>query len=592
LHPTFPEPYPFKGMGSQDRVPFPPSPVPDEEGTSEEEEEDVAEEEEEDDVEGEEQDDVEIASEHPSSQVQPRSSGSMSSLGRPMASRYPFQFRRPAQRNSVSSTRSPKSPTSPHSHLTPNTRSGYTTSSGARSGFSASTGNEESPESALSHAVQSSASGHVHRASDTHIVIPAPPAGPNRNRRRRAGTVPHSPSPTTGEPILGRPMVRMRTDTDTSAESGISGLSGSGESGLSGVSHTFGPIPLELDERSDAGSHESASHRSVSTSALEHGEAADAVGLLSMSAQPSPRGSLANMRARANSLVSGGASARSRAQSLIASIGAASRSSVDVVAGAIAAARARTDSMARLSDAPDYLPSRSGSRSASHSASTSTSDAGGLSPTENHTFGMPLRVGGLGGMRNSGVRLAPSVEDVRREAQEDNEDVGQLSTLPPTPRRVRGTRSALSVLAPSERPSTRTVTRPGSGPHRGSGEQGDVMDGSDNSDDDFGVERDMEDTQAYSTIRGPAFTGSAPIAIPSPTSPFSTTSQWQRPPLARHSTTDLTVSTARQSFVTAPTTPAAESMLGGWTPSTTHTGAAGAGRGMYAPYGYNAQGPA
>jgi hypothetical protein len=37
-----------------------------------------------------------------------------------------------------------------------------------------------------------------------------------------------------------------------------------------------------------------------------------------------------------------------------------------------------------------------------------------------------------------------------------------------------------------------------------------------------------------------------------------------RPPLARHSTTAL--STARQSFVTAPATPAAEASLAGWTP--------------------------
>jgi hypothetical protein len=613
------QPYPFPGFGSQDRVgvPFPPSPGPEQDTFPEHQNEtsyehDVSHthegDEEDEDEEDEYADGVHVvyvdASEAASSAsaAAPRSSGSMSSLGAPIASRYPFAFRRPQHRRSLGSNGSPRSPVSPSGNTyhttgssarTPNTRSGtITTSSGARSGFSQSTGNGESPESVLSQAPASSisGSGHAYQGSippSTRTAgIPMPPSA-GRRRRARAGTVPASPSPPgMVAPTLGLPGSRVRTDTDTSADSALSGLS----SGLGhNAEYTFGPVPLmppmyDLEERSDNGSHESAGERSThsvrSVSASVAGEAADAVGLLSR--QVSPRSSLANVRSRAESLVSavtgrsrrsssnsnsysGSASGgvRSRTHSVIAGIGAASRSSVDVVAGAFAG-RVRTDSaMARLED--------------QYESSSVQESSSGLSSPENHTFGHPLRAS-LGGRGQDPLPPVPQ-SPVRMQAR--------LSP-PNTPGgRLRATRSAGSV-----RTSMRTVTR--------------ALDSDDDDDDELQGDS-QENTALGGTIRG--------IPIPNAT-PTNTTFTLARPPLARRSTTDVTH--AFESYVTAPmpptpgslTTPTApvtipganagsttppsrerveteESTLAS-TPGTTHTMAMAGNRvaqGMYAPFG-------
>lgn len=163
-------------------------------------------------------------------------------------------------------------------------------------------------------------------------------------------------------------------------------------------SATFGPIPIGSFESSDGEYEPDDSLMDVpeAEGSIEEAEQQDSVGLLS--AAPSPRASLVNLRHRSSALSlhrrsngsrsgsaasasnsnsnsrsrttsgTGSESARSRAQSFIQSLGAASRSSIDLV-------RTRANSLVRLSDSP-YA---------------STSSEAVLSSPENHTFGHPLR---------------------------------------------------------------------------------------------------------------------------------------------------------------------------------------------------------
>src|SRR5258708_29882995 len=114
-------PYPFLGFGpgdssEQEQIPFPPSPTVPEESAVGHEEEEVERDivvEVEDEEEGEEEEDNQDfnprSSEEPSS-FSGRASNSLSSLGQPIPSRYPFAFRHPARGGSMSSTGSPPSP--------------------------------------------------------------------------------------------------------------------------------------------------------------------------------------------------------------------------------------------------------------------------------------------------------------------------------------------------------------------------------------------------------------------------------------------------------------------------------------------------
>ena len=402
-------PYPFTGFGAQisseDVVPFPPSPaIEDKDVTTEgegthhtgEEDEDGAGEEE-----GEEEDEEEDESEVPSSER--RTSGSMSSLGRPIVSRYPFQFRRPRGSMSSASHMSPQTHSTPYSTQSQSTQSRST----RHSRSTQSTGNVESSDS---HSPRSNTSSNAspHHSSFSGSIIPMPPRHPQAQaggqRRARAGTVPLPPSsPGSPSPVVfpgGRPRARTRTEsmvTDPSAE------------------RTFGPIPIGSFESDGEGEDEYAYEHDLNDESIievpeaegsiEEAERQDSVGLLS--AAPSPRASLANLRHRASGLSlhrrsngsrsGSGASAphsrsrtnsashsrsrtnsgtslsdaaRSRAQSLIQSLGAASRSSIDLV-------RSRANSLVRLGDSP-Y-------------AYASTSSEAVLSSPENHTFGHPLR---------------------------------------------------------------------------------------------------------------------------------------------------------------------------------------------------------
>jgi hypothetical protein len=372
-------PYPFVGhhgaqMSSEEQVPFPPSPphqksveslqrsqrsrssrqgsnkenVEESDGANDEvEEEDL-----ELELEGEEDVDIEVeeASER-------RTSGSMSSLGQPIPSRYPFQYRRPRGGSSLSSQS--------RSHITPQSYNSRSTPSRSTQ----STGNAETTDSPWS------ADNSSPRSHDS-AGIPRPPRHPNvQQRRGRAGNAPT---------LLVSPMpayhrTRARTRTESGSTSGS----------------PYNPSPVYESSQEDDNEE-----RRVETpepdGSVEEAEREDSVGLLSTG--PSPRTSLiggmrhwpssrsrhgstgsqrsrspsVSTRSRTQSLVQSlGAlsqGSRSRAQSLIQSLGAASQSSLDLV-------RSRANSIAQFSDSPFY---------------SSHSDAIPSSP-ENNTFGQPIR---------------------------------------------------------------------------------------------------------------------------------------------------------------------------------------------------------
>ena len=428
-------PYPFAGYGAQvsskDQIPFPPSPGSrkekrrspvssdserqrslgperaEEEAKEEdvEEEEDEEGEEEEDEDEDEEEEDEEVEE---SSEAQPRTSGSMSSLGQPISSRYPFQFRHPHTRGaSVSSSAmthsTPKSDTSPSS----NSRSAYSRST-------QSTGNHEtSSDSPMSQAMSGSVMSSP--ASGYGSPIPMPPRHPQPGRgRARAGTMPAFPSSPSPFILPGRIPPRIRTDSETTDH-----MPGGYESFLS----------EDADEEvDDAGEEPQMMEQPEPEGPYEAAEGEDSVGLLGVPPR-SPRSSNVSSRrrrgrrsdqsssqSRSNSVSSrsrAGSAVRSRTQSLIQSLGNASRSSVELVQSM----RTRANSSrARLEDDMVYTSdSRSHSGSVSHASSSH----------ENYTFGQPM--------------LSP----MRRASSQ-----GQLPTA-----------SNLSISAPSEATTSRLTAR-------------------------------------------------------------------------------------------------------------------------------------
>lgn len=425
-------PYPFTGyknqISSDDQVPFPPSPKRSRTSKSSSPEQESGDiEDEEDDNEEEEEEEEEVgASEEPSSQSQsqPRTSGSLSSLGQPVSSRYPFQFRHPTRGNSVS-TRA--SHLTPNSHSSPSNASRSSRSHHSRS--TQSTGNIASASPGSPGAGDSSFSAGP--SSPASSNIPMPPRHPQPSRGRpRAGTVPaatpSSPTPVAFPRAIGRPRARTRVDSD--------------------MTQAFGqPQPAEGDDEELSGEEE-LMEQPIAEGAHEEDEEEDSVGLLS--AGPSPRSSFvglghrpsnlsrrsrtsrssdssAGSRSRTGSAPSrsrAGSSARSRAQSLIQTLSQASRSSVELVQNA----RTRANSsMARLEE---DMSSPSHSRSGSNTGSS-------VNGNENHTFGIPL--------------LPP-----RESAEERIEEVP--ISRPDSPVEQQLHHSASNV--PSEHPSQRTVS--------------------------------------------------------------------------------------------------------------------------------------
>ncbi|KAF9787998.1 hypothetical protein BJ322DRAFT_1046489 [Thelephora terrestris] len=419
-------PYPFVGhhgaqVSSEEQVPFPPSPRhpksveslqrsqrsrSSRQNSNKEnvEESDVVtnDEAEEDDLELEPEDEEEVDVEVEAASSDRRTSGSMSSLGQPIPSRYPFQYRRPRGRTSASS----------RSHVTP--QSHHTRSTPSRS--TQSTGNVETSDSPLS------ADNSSPRSRES-AGIPGPPRHPNvQQRRGRAGNPPAflvSPTPA---------YHRTRARTESGSTSGS----------------PYNPSPVY--ESSQEGDDE---ERRIETpepeGSIEEAEREDSVGLLS--AGPSPRASViggmrhwpssrsrhgstgsqqsrspsVSTRSRTQSLVQSlGAlsqGSRSRAQSLIHSLGAASQSSLELV-------RSRANSTAQFSDSPHY---------------SSHSDGIPSSP-ENNTFGQPnIRTDRTrrGGPRLSGLHISMEDVDVISNAGSGSgsESLSQyLSPLPmPTP---------------------------------------------------------------------------------------------------------------------------------------------------------------
>ncbi|KAI0338773.1 hypothetical protein BDW22DRAFT_1432294 [Trametopsis cervina] len=440
-------PYPFTGsrsqVSSQDPIPFPPSPEPEqhkEVTTSDEVEEGDDDDDEEE--EEEEEDDESHSGDVESSEVvsdDRRTSGSMSSLGRPVVSRYPFSFRRPTSgRASLSST----SQLSPHQVSTPPSQQTHSTPS--RSGQSTrvsqstqSTGNRESSDSPLSHPSSSNGPSPV---GLTGSVIPMPPRHPHR--RARAGTVPipmSSPSSqsSTSPVVFPGRHARARADSARTRTE-------------SDMSMTFGPIPmafvLDSDEEEGPMHDDSLMDVPEAEGSVEEAEQQDSVGLLSPGT--SPRASRTSLRqfasglqrrangsrsrsgtasrSRTSSSNSRSDSARSRAQSLIQSLSAASRSSGDV--------RSRANSMARLSDSPYY----------------STSPDPTPSSPENNTFGHPRRGWRteISGMQEDDV--SDIAELPERTSSETESILGEELLMPAIARRER-LASEISRIAPSER---------------------------------------------------------------------------------------------------------------------------------------------
>ena len=372
-------PYPFAGhhgaqVSSEEQVPFPPSPrhpksveslkrsqrsrSSQQDSNKENVEEsgvvtndEVEEEEEELELELEGEEDVDIEVEEASDR---RTSGSMSSLGQPIPSRYPFQYRRPRGGSSQSSQS--------RSHVTPHSYNSRSTPSRSTQ----STGNVETSDSPWS------ADNSSPRSHDS-AGIPMPPRHPNvQQRRGRAGMIPTI--------LASPPPAYHRTRTESGSTSGS----------------PYSPSPLYESSQEGDYEEELRIETPEPEGSIEEAEREDSVGLLS--AGPSPRASIiggmrhwpssrsrhgstgsqrsrspaVSTRSRTQSLVhSLGAlshDSRSRAQSLIHSIGAASQSSLDL-------ARSRAHSIARFSDSPHY---------------SSHSDAIPSSP-ENNTFGQPIK---------------------------------------------------------------------------------------------------------------------------------------------------------------------------------------------------------
>ena len=410
-------PYPFPGFGprdsgEQEQIPFPPSPAAlDESAVGHEEEED------DEDIEGdivvqvddeEEEEEEEI---HPRSSEEPssfsgRASNSLSSLGQPIVSRYPFAFRHPARGGSMSSTGSPPFAFS-RATATPKSKSTST----RESHETRSTGNAESSSASSSPSVGSpvspvSPTSSVPSPQDVH-GMPMPPRHPaaGAGGRQRPAT---APSPTSPTPSGGLTASRARQTFEQHRRQ---------------LRESIGSEVLqESDRESDRASR---SGQPSPDGSLEAREREDSVGLLSPpSSQPSPRASLLGSRngsatslarisgafrprsrSRNTSSGSGSGSAssrhnshvsvssaslalgRARAHSLIQGIGSASRSSIELVLGRVTQPGSPLAAGAvRLGDTSDV-------------------SEGALSNPESHTFGLP-GVGGAGSLlpRRAGAR--------------------------------------------------------------------------------------------------------------------------------------------------------------------------------------------
>ena len=436
-------PYPFSGFGpressEQEQIPFPPSPpVPEEGAEGEHHDEEGEEEGIEGDItvevegvgEGEEGEEEELEEElHPRSSEEPssfsgRASNSLSSLGQPIPSRYPFGFRHPARGGSMSSTGSPpfafsRATATPQSKST-STRESHETRSTGNVETASSSPSGDSPVSVAP------PSSSAPSPQDQVRGMPMPPRHPaaGAGGRQRPATAPSPASPGSPTPAGGLTSTRPRRTFEGHHR------------------HlrpdSFGSEALPESDRED--DHASRSGQPSPDGSLEAREREDSVGLLSPpSSQPSPRASLLGSRngsatslariggafrsrsrsrntssgsgtgsgtsSRHNSHVSASSASlaigRTRAHSLIHNIGGASRSSIELVLGRVGQPVSPAVGAVRLGDSSDADGSE-----------------GALSNPESHTFGLPPVVGGATGSllpRRAGVRAHTLESDTGR----------------------------------------------------------------------------------------------------------------------------------------------------------------------------------
>ncbi|KAI0065128.1 hypothetical protein BV25DRAFT_1836476 [Artomyces pyxidatus] len=466
------QPYPFPGFGPKksdsdlEQIPFPPSPgLPDEDAEETPEDEEVDDDDDDDEYEEVEEEEAEPRTSGEPSSFSGRASNSLSSLGQPVPSRYPFHFRHPGRGGSMSSTNSPGA----ISHITPQSKSTSTHTHSTRNSKSTrSTGNGESSDSPMSMGSSSAASPPG---------MPMPPRHPTSGaqRRQRAGTVPmpSSPTPAVGAPIgFAYTRARRRTESGTDMEPSILY-----ESDGEGV---VGPLALETASRTGGTTPDPEGSQEGSQEALER---EDHVGLLS--AGPSPTGSSTALRNRNGSAVSlsrlsngsrsrttsiynrsrsrhgsaasgsrsgsnsrhnshhsmssisvalgAGDAIRSRAQSLIHSVGSASRSSIEIVLGG----RVRAQSAVRLEDYDE----------GAESSSSPYMSEDAMSNPENYTFGQPV-VGGAGMGRRAARALHSEDENGSGSGGARSASSG---SPPPPPPQLHASPSTVSQATPSER---------------------------------------------------------------------------------------------------------------------------------------------
>jgi hypothetical protein len=200
-------PYPFPGFGprdsnEQEQIRFPPSPAVPEgsAGGCDEEEEEieiegdiVVEVEDEDGGEEEVEEDFNPWSSEEPSSFSGRASNSLSSLGQPIPSRYPFAFRHPARGGSMSSTGSPPFAFS-RATATPQSKSTST----RESHETRSTGNMETASSSPSGSTTSAVSPSSSVPSTQDVRgMPMPPRHPAAaGGRHLPSTAPNPVSPT------------------------------------------------------------------------------------------------------------------------------------------------------------------------------------------------------------------------------------------------------------------------------------------------------------------------------------------------------------------------------------------------------------
>lgn len=414
-----------------------------------------------------------VGAEEPSSSG--RASGSMSSLGQQIPSRFPFQFRHVQRRGRSSIGTQSKSMSSGR------TRDSISASISASLSASMSTPDRSSHARSHTQSQQSQSPSHDVSSSGFHspseagsgpsspASIPMPPRHPHRRDRTSLPSM--SDVAAIAFPPFSRSLGPERTRTESASTT---------------ASRTFGPQPIvyessgeedeqtHVDEMGVNVGHDSEGSQDGSQEAAER---EDSVGLLS--GGRSPRSSLGGLRSRSNlSLanlshhrrsrqsssasnhsMSVGVSVRSRAQSLIQSLGAASRSSISIEM----AIRSRADSLARVSEVgslgsgrgeQSFANSNSGSGSHSHSHSHGIR-------SEEHTFGRPViapetiessgdRSGSNGASRNrraEDIPLPPSPSEPELETVEETPGVDEGSPTVSASQSQSTTPRALAVPA-------------------------------------------------------------------------------------------------------------------------------------------------